>query len=156
MSVEAELHVLFIYLKEDETMEKVLKEEAPPFTIEQFYKFLSEKKLMAAQCRDCGAKFLPPRLVCTNCYSKNLTWVQLKTRGKLVTYTVIHVAPQKFQPFVPYAYGIVELENGLRLPGMIRDVEHEKIKIGMELEVVFEPATTEDWPKWPTYYFKPL
>ncbi|HIE19296.1 TPA: DNA-binding protein, partial [Candidatus Bathyarchaeota archaeon] len=59
------------------------------------------------------------------------------------------------QPFAPYAYGIVELENGLRLPGMIRETEHENLKIGMELEVVFEPAVTEEWPKWPTYYFKP-
>jgi len=131
------------------------KNEIPPFTIEQFYKFLSEKKLMAAQCKECGARFLPPRPVCTGCYSDNLIWIQLKPQGKLITYTIIHVAPQRFQPFVPYAYGIVELESGLRLPGMIKGVEHEKIRIGMELEVAFEPTATEDWPKWPVYYFKP-
>jgi len=136
-------------------MKESEKNEAPPFTIEQFYKFLTENKLMAAQCRECGAKFLPPRSICTDCYSKNLSWIQLKPRGKLVTYTIIYVAPQKFQPFIPYAYGIVELENGLRLPGMIRDAEHEKIKIGMELEVAFESTAAEDWPKWPVYYFKP-
>jgi len=137
-------------------MKKTEEVEVPPFTIEQFYKFISEKKLMAAQCKECGSKFLPPRPICTNCYSRNLAWIQLKTRGKLVTYTIIHVAPQQFQKFAPYAYGIVELEDGLRLPGMIKDVEHEKIQIGMELEVAFEPTTAEDWPKWPTYYFKPV
>ena len=136
-------------------MKEAEKSEVSPFTIEQFYKFLLEKKLMAAQCRECGARFLPPRPVCTNCYSKNLEWFQLKPRGRLVTYTIIHVAPQRFQPFVPYAYGIIELEKGLRLPGMIREVEHGKIKIGMELEIIFDPAATEEWPKWPVYYFKP-
>jgi len=132
------------------------KEEVPPFTIEQFYKFLSEKKLMAAQCGECGSKFLPPRPICTSCYSKNLSWIKLKTQGKLVAYTIIHVAPQQFQPFVPYAYGIVELEDNLRLPGMIRNAKHEEIKIGMELKIVFEPTANEDWPKWPVYYFEPI
>jgi len=136
-------------------MKEAEKNEVPPFTIEGFYKFLSEKKLMAAQCKECGAKFLPPRPICTGCYSKDLDWIQLGTRGKLVAYTIIYVAPQKFQPFAPYAYGILELEDGLRLPGMIREVEREKIKIGMKLEVIFESTAIEDWPKWPMYYFKP-
>ena len=156
MSAGVELHVSFIYLKEDEAkMEKTGKNDVFPFTIEQFYKFLSEKKIMAAQCIDCGAKFLPPRPICSRCYSENLRWVELKTRGRLVTYTIIHVAPKRFQELIPYAYGIIELEDGLRLPGMIKNVDHEKIKIGMELEVDFEPTPTEDWPKWPVYYFKP-
>jgi len=136
-------------------MSEVEKNNSQPFTIEQFYRFLSEKKLMAAQCSECGTKFLPPRPVCTKCYSKNIVWVNLKPRGRLVTYTIIHVASPRFQPLVPYAYGIVELEDGLRLSGMIREVEHENIKIGMELEVAFEAVATDDWPRWPAYYFKP-
>jgi len=153
MSVEVELHVLFIYLKEDKLMEK--ENETSPFTIEQFYKFISEKRLMAARCRECGSIFLPPRPICKSCFSTDLMWVQLKTRGKLVAYTIIYVAPQQFQTLAPYAYGIVELENGLRLSGMIRDVEHEEIKIGMDLEVAFDSTAVDVWPKWPRYYFKP-
>jgi hypothetical protein len=136
-------------------LEKEDKCEVPPFTIEQFYKFLSEKRLMAARCKKCGAKFLPPRPICSNCYSRSLDWIQLGTRGKLVTYTIIHVAPPKLQPLVPYAYGILELEDGLRLPGMIRDIPDDEIKIGMELEVAFESTVSEEWPKWPMYYFRP-
>jgi len=145
---------LFIYLKEDERMEKERSEESS-FTIEQFYKFISEKKLMAARCRECGSTFLPPRPICTNCRSKNLMWIQLKTRGKLVAYTIIHVAPQQFQHLAPYAYGIIELENGLRLSSMIKDIEHKKIRIGMDLEVAFDSTAVDVWPKWPRYYFKP-
>ncbi|RJS87931.1 Zn-ribbon domain-containing OB-fold protein [Candidatus Bathyarchaeota archaeon] len=136
-------------------MEEDEKTELSPFTIEQFYKFLSEKKIMAAQCKGCGAKFLPPRPICSNCYSKDLKWIQLKPYGKLITYTIIHVAPKRFQQLAPYAYGIIELEDGLRLPGMIKDVKHDEIKIGMELKVFFEPVVSEDWPNWPAYYFKP-
>jgi uncharacterized OB-fold protein len=54
----------------------------------------------------------------------------------------------------PYAYGIVELENGLRLPGIIRNIEHEKLKVGIELEVDFDTSPSPTWPQWPRYYFR--
>jgi uncharacterized OB-fold protein len=135
--------------------EKIGTAETVPFTIEQFYKFIEEKKLMAVRCRQCGSTFLPPRPMCTNCFSKDLSWVQLKTKGKLVTYTVIYVAPEQFQPMSPYAYGIIEVENRLRLPGIIRGLEHEKVEIGIELEVDFETDVTPSWPQWPRYFFRP-
>ncbi len=130
--------------------------ETTAFTIEQFYKFLQERKLMAAKCRNCGSTFVPPRPMCTNCFSRELEWVQLENRGKLLTYTIIHVAPEQFQSMAPYAYGIVELENGLRLPGIIRGIDHEKIKVGIGLEVDFETDASQRWPQWSRYFFKPL
>jgi len=131
------------------------KSETAPFTIEQFYKFIGEGKLMAAKCMRCGSKFIPPRQICTNCYSKDLTWVQPKNKGKLLTYTIIYVAPEQFQSIAPYAYGIIELEDGLRLPGIIKGVSHEMIRIGMELEVDFETTASTNWPQWTRYFFRP-
>jgi len=126
-----------------------------PFTIEQFYKFIAEKKLMAVKCKNCGSMFLPPRPMCTNCFSNELEWTQLDTKGRLITYTVIHIAPEQFQPIAPYGYGIIQLEKGLRLPGMIKDIEHEKIEVGLELEVDFDTNVSDSWPHWPRYFFRP-
>jgi len=128
--------------------------EAFPFTIEQFYKFASERKLMAAKCKKCGTMLLPPRPMCTKCFSSDLEWVKLKSKGKLVTYTVIHVSPKQFESLIPYTVGIVELEDGLKLPGMIRGVEPEKISVGMDLKVDFDTAIPSEWPRWPRYFFK--
>ncbi len=136
-------------------MEKSNCEEVPPFTIEQFFRFLKEKKLMAAKCTNCGKLHLPPKPICSNCYSKELSWIQLETKGQLLTYTIIHIAPEQFQKNIPYAYGIIELKNGLRIPGIIKDIEHEKLKVGTELEVDFETEPSPNWPQWPRYYFKP-
>ena len=136
-------------------MGEVVRIEGAPFTIEQFFKFLKDKKLMAAKCRRCSSMFIPPRPMCTNCFCKELNWVQLKTRGKLVTYTIIHVAPEQFSSIAPYAYGIIQLENGLRIPGMIRGLENDKIEVGIELEVDFDADVAENWPQWPRYYFRP-
>ena len=110
---------------------------------------------MAVKCKNCGSMFLPPRPMCTNCFSNELEWTQLDTKGRLITYTVIHVAPEQFQPIAPYGYGIIQLEKGLRLPGMIKDIEHEKIEVGLELEVDFDTNVSDSWPYWPRYFFRP-
>jgi len=127
------------------------------FGIESFYKFVGEGKLMAAKCNKCDLTMLPPRPICTKCYSKDLQWVELKGRGKLLTYTVIHVSPKQFEALAPYAVGIVKLEEGPQLLGMIRGVEQDKIKVDMSLLVDFEkPSSTQtQWPTWTRYYFKP-
>jgi len=126
-----------------------------PFTIEQFYKFIGERKLMGAKCNKCGKILVPPRPICPECLSDNLSWVQLENRGKLLTYTIIHVAPEKFQSIAPYAFGIIELRDGVRLPGIIQGVKHEDIRVGMELEVDFDANIPSTWPKWPRYFFRP-
>jgi len=128
-----------------------------PFTIESFYKFVGEGKLMAAKCEKCGEVMLPPRPVCTMCFNKDLKWIEVKPKGLLLTYTVIHVAPKQFEALTPYPVGIVKLEDGPQLPGMIRGVTPDKLKIGMRFTLEYEkPTSTEiQWPAWPRYYFKP-
>ena len=139
-----------IFIGEDEMS------EVAPFTIEQFYKFISEKKLMAVKCLKCASLLLPPKNICPKCFSTSLEWTELRKKGKLLTYTVIHVAPAQFQSMAPYSMGIVKLEDGLQLLGMIRDIKPEKIKVGMDLIVDFDTDLPSRWPVWPRYFFKPL
>lgn len=129
--------------------------EALTFTIESFYKFVSKRKIMAAKCNKCGTLLLPPRPVCTKCLSTDFKWVELRGKGKLLSYTVIHVSPVQFESMAPYTVGIVELEDGPHLPGMIRDVEPEKIRVGMDLKVDFDTSIPTQWPLWPRYFFRP-
>jgi len=128
----------------------------PPFTVSSFYQFVSEKRLMAAKCNECGSVLLPPKPMCTKCFSTNLKWIELEGAGKLLTYTVIHIAPEQFQSITPYSVGIVELQNGLRLPGMIRDVDPKEIRVGMDLKIDFDTSASSQWPAWPRYFFRPL
>ncbi|MCJ7793838.1 OB-fold domain-containing protein, partial [Candidatus Bathyarchaeota archaeon] len=94
--------------------------------------------------------------LCDNCFSQEFEWVSVSGRSKLLTYTVISVAPQQFQALTPYAVGIVQLENGLKIPGMIQGLTQEQLKIGMELTLDFGScSTTQQWPQWQRYCFKP-
>jgi uncharacterized OB-fold protein len=129
---------------------------ADPFTIEQFYKFLAQRKLMAGKCQKCGKIHLPPRTLCDKCFGQEFTWMEIQGKGKLLTYSVIHIAPQQFQQLAPYAVGIVQLENGLKLPGMITAVTQDQLCIGMALTIDFGACNTAQlWPQWPRYCFKP-
>ncbi len=114
---------------------------------------------MGGKCLKCGKIHLPPRPLCDRCLSTEFEWVELPKNGKLLTYTIIHVAPPQFQNMAPYAVGIVQLENGVKIPGMIKDVPLDEIKVGIPLKMEFEenPQTQQtQWPQWPRYYFKPL
>ena len=130
--------------------------EERAFTLSSFYKFVNENRLMAAKCNKCGTVSLPPKPMCTNCFSTNLKWNELEAAGKLLSYTAINVAPEQFQSIAPYTVGIVEFETGLRLPGIIRDVEPEKIRVGMNLKIDFDSSVASQWPAWNRYFFKPL
>ena len=130
---------------------------AEPFAIDRFYKFLDQHKLMASKCLKCKKINLPPRPLCDNCLSQEFEWVEISGKGKLVTYTVIHVSSEKFQALTPYVAGIVELDNGLRLPGMINGLKPEELKVGAELTLDFGSCSTaQAWPKWSRYCFKPV
>ena len=127
----------------------------PDPTIEEFYKFVSQKKLMAVRCVRCQNVMVPPRQICTKCRSSTVEWKELGHKAKLVTYTIVHVAPPQFKHMTPYAVGIVEMPEGVKLPGIIRTARLESLKVGMELEVDFSVNPQDsNWPQWPRYFFK--
>ena len=65
-------------------------------------------------------------------------------RGKLYTWTVIH---QRYHPGfaeeIPYNVSIVELEEGPRLTTNIIGCTNDDLRVGMEVEVVFDDVTEE-------------
>lgn len=131
--------------------EAEMNSELPP-SLESFYQFCAQKRLMGTRCKSCGEILAPPRSLCPKCGSTDVEWTEFKGTGKLLTYSVIHVAPSAFQSLAPYAVGIVVLTEGARLPGMIR-VTPEDLRIGLALKVAFDLITSEKWPSWARYYF---
>jgi len=82
-------------------------------------------------------------------------WKEISQTGNLLTYTIIYVAPTQFQSISPYPVGIIQLEDGLKLPGMIKATALDQIKIGMQLKIEFEACQAGgQWPQWPRYHFR--
>ena len=62
---------------------------------------------------------------------------KLKPRGKVISYTVVHVAAEGFEDQVPYVLAIVELEDGPRITAQVTDCGPDEVRIGDEVEIVF-------------------
>jgi uncharacterized OB-fold protein len=92
---------------------------------------------------DCNNTFFPKRLICPECKSQNIQSVKLSGKGKLITFTIIDVAPEGFVDQVPYAVGIVELSEGLRVMGQITDCDPKELKIGDKLTTQFRRMREE-------------
>jgi hypothetical protein len=53
----------------------------------QFYQNLREGRFTTTKCRDCGAEPFPPRVLCPECWSTNLEWIDWPTEGAVVEVT---------------------------------------------------------------------
>lgn len=109
----------------------------------KFVDFLAEGKIEGTVCKDCGAKFFPPRADCAKCFSKNMDWFEMPKQGKLETFTTAHYAPFGFEGDPPYSMGVVDFGNDLKLFARIaKDIKLEEIKVGMDVTV--RPLKYED------------
>lgn len=100
-------------------------------------------RLEAARCLNCGKISFPPRKICPNCKERSFETVQLEREGKLLTFTIIRVAPSVFTDQVPYAIGIVELKQNVRILCQIVDCRLDEIKSGMPLSIEFRRVSED-------------
>jgi hypothetical protein len=100
-------------------------------------------RLEAGKCLNCGYIAFPPRLVCPRCQSRKFETIILPDTGKILTYTIIRVPPHPFADQAPYAVGIVELEDHVRLMGQIVDCPFEDLKIGKRMKIEFRKVYQE-------------
>ncbi len=100
-------------------------------------------RLEAAKCTSCGEIFFPPRLVCNSCRGREFEQVVLPDTGKLLTYTVIRIAPSEFSTQAPYAVGVAELDNGVKLMAQVADVDFDELKVGLPVKIEFRKVREE-------------
>jgi len=109
--------------------------------VARFWREIPQRyNLMGNKCTVCNRVYFPPREVCPYCRRNSfgkMVDVKLKGSGKVVTYTIIHTPPSKFEGQAPYAIAIVELDEGPRITGQIVDCDLDKIKIGMKVQATF-------------------
>jgi len=59
--------------------------EAKEFNrIYKFYENLREGKFTTTKCKNCGQVAYPPRVICPECYSDELEWIELPKKGKVI------------------------------------------------------------------------
>lgn len=100
-------------------------------------------RLEAGKCKKCGKVYFPPRIICAECKSQEFETVNLQKEGKLLTYTIIRVAPSQFMDQAPYAMGVVELNDGVKILSQIADCDLDKLEIGQKVRIEFRKIYQE-------------
>ncbi len=109
-----------------------------------YWEALARHELYFQRCRDCGTKRFYPRALCTSCLSSATEWVRASGRGTVYSFTVTHQnqAPG-FREELPYVLAIVALDEGVRMMTNVIGCAPDAVRVGMEVEVVFEDVTAE-------------
>jgi len=103
--------------------------------ISPFFEKLKEGRLTTTKCKACGKLLWPPRIVCPECLSDQLEWVDLGTIGELYAFTEVRLgAPLGFVQDVPFCVGIVKI-GGLLISTRIDDAKYEELKIGDKVQL---------------------
>ena len=95
------------------------KEEENFLTVKEFQEGVREGKLEGYRCGNCGHLQIDIMEFCPVCHSPSLHKIDFPTQGTVVTYTIQLVAPEQFMNEVPYAWAIIQLENGPKVTGWI-------------------------------------
>ncbi|MFW9809265.1 MAG: Zn-ribbon domain-containing OB-fold protein [Candidatus Thorarchaeota archaeon] len=110
-------------------------------SIEEYLKNIQEGIFRAYRCVDCGMVIAPPSGSCYGCGSSKMEWTDVSGNGKLVSFTVIHIAPDAFAEEAPYYVAIVELEEGTRVSARLLGfdpLKPQEVKLGIPLKIDYE------------------
>ncbi len=93
-------------------------------------------QLIGNVCLNCGAKYFPPRQVCTVCHGTEFEPYQFSGKGELYSFTTLRQGPAGFENYTPYSVGMIKLDEGPMVEAMLTDVNDDELEIGMRMEMV--------------------
>lgn len=84
--------------------------------VSEFRDGLAKGELLIQHCNSCGKPNMWPRYACPHCQSDDLGWQKSGGHGTLHSFCVLRQgAPDGFEEDLPYAIGVVKLDEGVQL-----------------------------------------
>jgi uncharacterized OB-fold protein len=120
---------------------------------------LAQVRLVGSACEHCREVFFGKASVCANCGAPDPQARPLSDRGTLWTYTVIrHKPPGDYkgpEPFVPFAIGLVQIPDGLRVLAPIAcDLRELRIGLPLQFRAFVRPGSHD--PEVVSFEFAPV
>jgi uncharacterized OB-fold protein len=117
-----------------------------------YWEAAKRHELVCQRCRQCSKWIFYPREQCPTCFSTDLEWAGLSGHGRVFAFTIVQQpAHRAFEPDVPYAYAIVQTDEGVRMPTNIVECALEDIRVDMAVSVTFDDVS----PEWTLVKFRP-
>ena len=123
-----------------------------------FYELRNNSQIWGTRCEQCAKVFMPPRKNCPQCLEPRTSWVELSSKGNLVTYTVIYYPVPAIHPVeTPYACGLILLDGAdTGFVHLLGEVDFDQIEEGMRVEAVFKEEEKRQGNILDISYFKPV
>ena len=122
-----------------------------PFAEEVFTWPSEEPQLIGARCPRCSAVTFPFQSSCPRCGDPAMERHMLPRRGTLWTFTTQEFLPKEpyasgetMETFRPYAVGLVQLGDEVRVEARLTESDPAGLRIGMEVELSIVPFRTDD------------
>ena len=120
-------------------------------------------RLLGSRCASCGTPYFPRSAVCHNpeCRESKMEEASFGPRGTLWSCAIQNYpppAPARYEePYTPYALGMVDMPEGLRVLGRISTDDPENVEVGTEVELVLERLyLDENGNEVITWKFRPI
>ena len=111
---------------------------------EGYWRAAQHQQLAIQRCGACRRFVHFPEWRCPFCRRRELEFEQVSGRGRVHTFTIVHRPTLPvFEERVPYNVVAVQLDEGVYMVSNLVECALEDIRIGMPVEVVFEPLTDE-------------
>ncbi len=108
----------------------------------RFFQTLKQKGVFAVtRCEECQVTYLPPRLYCERCFADlDTAWSTVAPRGRVHTFTVVHVDPEGRPLRSPEIVAFVRVdETDGGLVTRLVNVVPADVQIDMPVEAVLLP-----------------
>ncbi|MBA2945466.1 bifunctional MaoC family dehydratase N-terminal/OB-fold nucleic acid binding domain-containing protein [Streptomyces himalayensis] len=99
-----------------------------------FWEGVARHRLLVQRCRGCGTLRFPWLPGCNACGGQEWDPVEASGEGTVFSYVVMHHPPfPAFDP--PFAVGLIELAEGVRIVSNVVGVAPDKVRIGMPVRL---------------------
>jgi uncharacterized protein len=91
-----------------------------------------------------GLHHFPRFAICPYSGADDVEPARLADRGRLWAWTAVTAAPPGYAGPVPFGFGVVELDGGLRVVTRITEADPSVLSFGMAMRLVADPVAVDD------------
>ncbi len=115
-----------------------------------------EIRLLGGYSPSSGKHHFPRLPACPYTGADDVEPVELSDHGTLWGWTAVTAAPPGYHGDVPFGFGVVELDEGLRVITRLTEADPARLEFGMPMRLVVAPLhTDDDGTEIVTYAFAP-
>jgi uncharacterized OB-fold protein len=113
-------------------------------------------QLIVSSCGACSLLHFPAATTCPYCGTEGSVTTEVAGHGRLWAWTAVSAPPPGSLGEVPFGFGVVELDEGLRVIGRLTESDPCALALGDEMTLAVVTLASDDDGPVTTYAFAPV